>query len=67
MHRFDVLDDDMADVLRAKTEAERLAIGHGLWRSAARMLHSVVQSNHPDWNGEQVRMEVARRLSHGAV
>ena len=66
-HRFDMLDDDMANVLREKTEAERLAIGHGLWRSASRMLHNVVQSNHPDWSPEQVQLEVARRLSHGAV
>jgi hypothetical protein len=66
-HPFDMIDDRMVDVLRAKTEADRLAIAHGLWRSAGRMLHSMLHADHPDWSYEQLRHEVARRLSHGAV
>jgi len=66
-HPFDMIDDRMADVLRSKTEADRLAIGHGLWRSARSTLRSMLSAIHPDWSDEQIQHEVARRLSHGAV
>ncbi len=36
--RIEVIDDAMAEVLRRKTPAERLAIGFGLWRSAQKLL-----------------------------
>jgi hypothetical protein len=65
--RLEVLDDAMAEVLRRKTPAERLGIAFGLWRSARRMLTSMLRSMHPDWSEDQVNREVARRLSHGAV
>jgi lauroyl/myristoyl acyltransferase len=64
---FDMVDDRMAEVFRAKTPAERLAIAHGMWRSAGRMLRYVVRDEHPDWPDERVRQEAARRLSHGAT
>lgn len=62
---FDAIDDDMAAVLRQKTPAERLAISHGMWRSAQSMIHRVVRHQNPDWSAEQVDHEVARRMSHG--
>ena len=34
----------MANVLRAKTPAERLAIANGLWRSASRMIEAVLRA-----------------------
>jgi len=66
-HPFDMIDDRMADVLRSKTEADRLAIAHGLWRSAGRVLRSMLHADHPDWSDARIQYEVARRLSHGAV
>jgi hypothetical protein len=65
--RFEVVDDEMAEVLRAKTPAERLAIGFGLWRSARVMLSAMLRSQHPDWTGERVEREVSARLSHGSA
>lgn len=67
LQRIEVLDDTMAEVLRRKTPAERLAIGFGLWRSARTLLRGQLASLHPEWNTGQVDREVARRLSHGAV
>jgi hypothetical protein len=49
------------------TPAQRLAIAHGMWRSARDMLTNLMRSEHPDWSDDQVGHEVARRLSHGAV
>ena len=65
--RIEVIDDDMADVLRRKTPAERLAISHGMWRMARDMIRAVLRQEHPDWDDEQILRETARRLSHGAV
>ncbi|MDE3019898.1 MAG: hypothetical protein KGO52_16575 [Nitrospirota bacterium] len=65
--RIEVLDEAMAEVLRRKTPAERLAIGFGLWRSARKMLRGQLASLHPEWDAARLDREVARRLSHGAV
>lgn len=62
----EVVDDEMARVLSAKTGAERLAIGFGMFRAARRMLTSQLQTEHPEWSERQVEAEVARRLSHGS-
>ena len=65
--QVEILDEEMARVLRAKTSAERLAIANGMWSSARRMITGILQDEHPDWDAEQVERETARRLSHGAV
>jgi hypothetical protein len=63
----EMMDDAMANVLRAKTPAERLAIASGLWCSASRMIEAVLRAEQPDWTDDDIRREVARRMSHGAV
>ena len=63
----EMMDERMADVLRAKTPAERLAIANGMWRSARRMIEAILRAERPDWTDEAIRREVARRMSHGAV
>lgn len=65
--QIEVLDDTLAEVLRRKDPWERIAIGFNLWMSAWNMLTVHLQSIHPDWSKEQVRREVARRMSHGTV
>lgn len=64
---FDFVDDAMAQVLREKSEAERLAIAHGMWSHARRMITAILRDEHPDWSAMQIQRERARRLSHGAV
>jgi hypothetical protein len=63
--RIEILDPSMARVLIAKSPAERLAIGHGMWRSARDMLRRLLQAEHPEWSRGQVEAEAARRLAHG--
>jgi hypothetical protein len=65
--RVEVVDEDLAEVLRRKTPAERLAIASGLWRSARVLLAGNLRSLHPDWDEARLQQEVLRRLSHGAV
>ncbi len=63
----EVVDDEMAAVLRKKTGPERLRIAFGLFSSARCMLLSHLRSEHPDWDDLRIVREVARRLSHGAI
>lgn len=62
----EVLDDKMAEILRAKTPAERLAIVDRMWASAWRMIRANLARQHPDWTSETVDRETARRMSRGA-
>jgi hypothetical protein len=64
---LEVVDDEMAEIFRRKTGAERLQIAFGLFTSARRMLISHLTSEHPDWDEKKIRCEAARRISRGAV
>lgn len=63
----EVMDDAMADVLRQKTEAERLQIAGRMWKSARVILRGAILTEHPEWNVDQVNREIAIRISHGVV
>ena len=63
--RIEVVEPVMAQILRGKTEAERLAIAWGMWRSARDMLSNLTRAEHPEWRDEEVQQEVARRMAHG--
>ncbi len=65
-NRIETVDDDVAEVLRRKTPAERLAIAHGMWSFARSMLLSSLRGKHPDWTEQRLHEEAARRMSHGA-
>lgn len=51
---IEVMDERMPAVLRAKTPAERLQIGFGLWASAQKMLQTHLTTQHPDWDAAHV-------------
>jgi hypothetical protein len=65
--QIEVIDQAMADILRPKTPAERLAIASGMWTSVRTMLLTQLAEMHPDWSQPQVEREVVSRMSHGAV
>jgi hypothetical protein len=67
MRHIEVMDDEMAKVIRSKTGAERLAIASAMYASARRMLLSHLRAQHPDWPEDHIQREAAGRLSHGAV
>jgi Rv0078B-related antitoxin len=64
---IDVIDDAMAEILRQKTDAERLAMVDHMWVFARDMIRANLRHDHPDWTQEEVDHMTARRLSHGAV
>jgi hypothetical protein len=62
-----VVDDEMARILRGMTGAERLRVANSLFVSARRMLASHLAAEHPDWDQDRIEQETARRISHGAI
>jgi hypothetical protein len=64
---IEVISEEMAEVLRSKTGAERLRIASRMFVSARDMLINHLRAQHPEWDDRRVHEEAARRLSHGAV
>jgi hypothetical protein len=62
----DVMQPEMVFVLAAKTEAERLQIAWGMWRSARKMIQRIVASEHAGMPLEDQEKIVSTRMSHGA-
>jgi len=62
---FEMVDDDMAAVLRQKTGAERLEIAFGMIRSARAMIENHLRTQYPDWEEAQIQQEASRRIASG--
>jgi hypothetical protein len=63
--QIEVVDDAVAEVLRRKTPAERVAMIGGMNRLARQLLAAQVRWRHPEWSQDQVAAGVARRLARG--
>ena len=63
--RIEVVDPDLAEVLRAKTAAERVEMISAANRTARILAAAGVRYQHPDWNEERVQAEVIRRVCGG--
>jgi hypothetical protein len=61
----DRIDEEMVAVLISKTEAERLRIAWGMWRSARKMIERMVTVENRELSLEEQRRIVASRMSHG--
>ena len=65
-NRIEVVDDDVAQVLRQKTFAERVAMVGEVDRTMRQLLDAHFRWKHPDWDDEQIAKEIARRSSLGS-
>jgi len=61
----DRIDPEMVAVLVSKTEAERLRIAWGMWRSAKKMIERLVAAECGELSPEEQSRAVAKRMSHG--
>jgi len=59
----EVIDDQMAQILRGKSGAEKLRQVDEMNQAARELIEASVRSIHPDWSDETVRREVARRVA----
>lgn len=67
LQSFESIDDAMVEVLRQKSEAERIMIGARLWKSARAIIAGAIRTENPDWTDDQVYHEVAKTISGGLV
>ena len=59
---IEVIDDDLAAILRQKTPAERIAMAADANETARVLAAAGIRHCHPEWSELQVRREVARRM-----
>jgi len=65
--QIEVMDDEMAKVIRKKTGAERLQIASDMFDSARELIVCYLRSQHPDWDEDEVQFHTSNRISHGVV
>jgi hypothetical protein len=59
---FEIIEDELANNLRRKTPAQRLAASLDMWRFASERLHQMLVLQHRDWDRQQIKVEMRRRL-----
>ena len=60
--QIEVVDDAVAEVLRRKTAAERVAMALDANRTMRLLIEAGVRNRNPQWSHAQVMQEVARRM-----
>ena len=62
---IEVLDEQMVEVLRAKTTVEKVAMIAAAHRTARMLATAGVRHLHPEWSEEKIQAEVLRRMTSG--
>jgi hypothetical protein len=63
---IDVIDDDLAEILRQKSPTQRIQMAAEANDTARILAAGGVRYLHPDWADDRVRQEVARRMLNAA-
>ena len=63
--QIEVVDQALADVMRQKTPAEKIAMVGAAHRTAKRLMAAGIRQTHPGWSEAEIQTEVCRRLLHG--
>ena len=61
--RVEVIDDRMAEMLRALTPQQRWQRGRELMTSTQAFVRAAIRSQHPSWGEREVLEEMRRRAS----
>jgi len=65
--QIEMVDDAVAEVLRRKTPAQRVAMIFAANRTMRLIIQGSLRTFHPDWDEAQIKRAVARRMSGGAT
>ncbi|MDB5300127.1 MAG: hypothetical protein JWO87_1790 [Phycisphaerales bacterium] len=65
--QIEVVDDAVAEILRRKTPAERVAMAFAANRTVRLVIEGQLRTRHPNWDQTLVMREVARRMTRGAT
>jgi hypothetical protein len=61
--RIEVIDDAVAEILRKKSPAEKVGMIVDADRVMRLRVEAALRTWHPDWTEQDVRREVARRMT----
>ena len=64
--QIEVVDPALAEVLRRKTPAERIAMVSAAHRMARLRIEGHLRTRYPDWPDDRIALEVTRRMTRGA-
>jgi hypothetical protein len=67
LQTFEMIDDRIAEALRQKRMPSGCGVSMLFWNSARAILKAAIRTEHPDWSLDQIHVEVARRISNGAI
>lgn len=62
---LEVVDDQLAEVLRCKSPAEKVAMVAAANRTARLLAAAGIRFQHPEWDDSQIQAEVIRRVTGG--
>ncbi len=62
---IEVVDDRLADILRRKTPAEKIAMIAASHRTARMLAAAGIRYHHPDWPESKIQSEAVKRVSGG--
>jgi hypothetical protein len=65
--QIEVVDDAIAEVLRRKTPAERVAMIFAANRTMRLIIEGSCRTFHPEWDEATVQRNVSRRMSGGTA
>jgi hypothetical protein len=61
--QIEVVDDDVAEILRRKTPAQRIEMIFQCNETMRLVVEGAIRTFYPHWDDHQVRAEVARRMA----
>lgn len=64
--QIEVVDDAVAEVLRGKTEAQRVEMALTANRLVRLRIEGHLRTLHEDWNAARIQAEIARRMLLGS-
>jgi len=63
---IEIISDEVADVLKKKSPMERIEIAFDICRTVQILIENHLRYLHPEWTEQEIKKEIARRISCGA-
>jgi len=63
--QIEVLDDKIAEILKAKSGRERLNMVWDAWTFFDKTIRAYLKNRHPEWTEEKIQREIVKRVTYG--